>query len=316
MTSFGSHKMSSVSNTFKSLLEEACYSHEDLVNELGELCRMREQTIKHLKSIIDELNKHHLNVNIAKVVGSSVGILGGVASIVGIALVPVTLGGSLVLTIGGSTAAALGGTVTTGASALKILLSNVLLKEAQDAIDKDNAQVEKVKMKLKHFDSVSLEIRKLIEEEQSDMDQQDSYVAMAWKKLKQACHMLKEHNCTDFALCLYSILNLGKRLLCSGWDVIQVALIGIEQFAAKPGWIAKVFTKLFGSARLYVIFDRVCLAVGLILDIRTLIYTIYDMHNGSISAVALKLQEKVADLQKEREIWKHILDSNIPCEND
>ena len=29
------------------------------------------------------------------------------------------------------------------------------------------------------------------------------------------------------------------------------------------------------------------------------------MHNGSISAVALKLQEKVADLQREREIWKH-----------
>ena len=116
-------RVNKLGNTFKSLLEEACYSHEDFVNELNELCRMREQTIKHLKSIIDELNKHHLNVNIAKVVGSSVGILGGIASIVGIALVPVTLGGSLVLTIGRSTAAALGGTVTTGASALKILLS-------------------------------------------------------------------------------------------------------------------------------------------------------------------------------------------------
>ena len=90
----------------------------------------------------------------------------------------------------------------------------------------------------------------------------------------------------------------------------------IEQFAAKQGWIAKRFTKLTGSARLYVILDRVFLAVGLIMDIGILISTIYDMHNGSISAVALKLQEKVADLQREREIWKHILDNNIPCEND
>ena len=148
------------------------------------------------------------------------------------------------------------------------------------------------------------------------MDQQDSYVAMA---LKQAWHKFKEYMCVDFALCLFSILNFGKyglRLLSSGWDVIQVTLIGIEQFAAKQGWIAKLFTKLTGSARLYVILDRVFLAVGLIMDIGSLISTIYDMHNGSISAVALKLQEKVADLQREREIWKHILDNNIPCEND
>ena len=52
-------------NTFKSRLEEACYSHEDFVNELDELCRMREQTMKHLNLIIDKLNEHHHNVNIS-----------------------------------------------------------------------------------------------------------------------------------------------------------------------------------------------------------------------------------------------------------
>ena len=56
------------------------------------------------------------------------------------------------MTIGGSTAAALGGMTTTGASLVEIFLSKDLQKETQDAINKDNAQVEKVKKKFKHFD--------------------------------------------------------------------------------------------------------------------------------------------------------------------
>ena len=40
---------------------------------------------------------------------------------------------------------------TTGTSLVEIFLSKDLQKEAQDAIDKDNAQVEKVKKKFEQF---------------------------------------------------------------------------------------------------------------------------------------------------------------------
>lgn len=48
---------------------------------------MKSDLAKALRSRVnDKLNEHHHNVNISKVVGSSVGILGGVASIARIVL--------------------------------------------------------------------------------------------------------------------------------------------------------------------------------------------------------------------------------------
>uniref|UniRef100_A0A3B5AV75 Si:ch73-233k15.2 n=1 Tax=Stegastes partitus TaxID=144197 RepID=A0A3B5AV75_9TELE len=59
------------------------------------------QFLKELEEIAVQLDKMNKGAKISSVAGSSVGAVGGVLSIVGLALIPFTAGGSLALTIGG-----------------------------------------------------------------------------------------------------------------------------------------------------------------------------------------------------------------------
>jgi hypothetical protein len=69
---------------------------------IGEIIANSNKIIEKLDQIKEQIEKKDRDVKISKIAGISVGAVGGVVSIVGICLSPVTLGISLGLTIGGS----------------------------------------------------------------------------------------------------------------------------------------------------------------------------------------------------------------------
>ena len=291
----------------ESLLENIYYCQEELINEIRKLYRLRSETIKHINFIIDELNDTKLKVNISKVVGSSVGIVGGGLSIAGLLLAPVTLGGSVALTIIGSGAAAVGGMVTAGATIAEKIISNEKLKKAQEAIEADNEQVERAKRKYNELAQLSLNGTTMIEEDGF----QPSFLKAkrVWKSFKQEIenipgyrHMCKVYTAFSFFYNIFALAKNSGRIISCLWDTAQVFMMGVEMFAAKQSRIASIITKYISSTA-FKVADGLFMCIGLVMDIATLISTLYDMHKGSKSDVAKQLVKEVARLHEEQQLW-------------
>ena len=105
---------------------------------------IRNETISKIEATADKLQEHHRNVNISRVVGSSVSIGGGVLAIVGFALTPVTFGASLGLSIGGVALAAAGGATAAGASIADVAIQKSNVNFAQEQLHKDHEKLESI----------------------------------------------------------------------------------------------------------------------------------------------------------------------------
>ncbi|XP_032837184.1 apolipoprotein L3-like [Petromyzon marinus] len=97
----------------------------------------REETIQNLQGMVQAIRERQKNVNIAKVTGSATGIVGGIMSIVGLALIPVTFGASLGLIIGGAAIGVAGGITGAGASIALTVLNRMDSTEAQELLTQD-----------------------------------------------------------------------------------------------------------------------------------------------------------------------------------
>lgn len=104
---------------------------------------MRTDTIKTLKSKKEKVVQVTRDSRISRIFGASAGITGGVMSIVGFGLVPVTLGVSLIIAGLGGGLALLGGLTSLGAVLADTVVSNRELSNAQECltIDKQLCQV-------------------------------------------------------------------------------------------------------------------------------------------------------------------------------
>ncbi|XP_058863718.1 apolipoprotein L5-like [Acipenser ruthenus] len=78
-----------------------------------------EELLRELNGIADGLDKVDRDCTIAKTAGSSAGVVGGVLTIVGIGLAPVTFGASLGLSIAGAVTAVAGGATNVGTQIVK-----------------------------------------------------------------------------------------------------------------------------------------------------------------------------------------------------
>lgn len=121
---------------------------QDLNNELvilkTEFKVKRKLTVQLLRSLADEIQKHHKNVNIATLTGASASLVGIGLMIGGSIAAFFTFGASLIVTVVGAGIAAAGG-VTAGGSALaEYLLSKSNVKVLQKALDDDREMVEKI----------------------------------------------------------------------------------------------------------------------------------------------------------------------------
>eukprot|EP00079_Xenopus_tropicalis_P030289 XP_012826103.1 PREDICTED: apolipoprotein L3-like [Xenopus tropicalis] len=104
--------------TFKMLCKDW---KEKLLKELGvvqaKLLKSVEKCVRELRTIADGIDTFHKNATIASVFGSSVGIVGGITTIAGLALAPVTFGASLPVAMAGVGVATAGG-ITGAASSI------------------------------------------------------------------------------------------------------------------------------------------------------------------------------------------------------
>ena len=106
----------------------------ELTMLLQVLHKNREKTIEELKERQQKLQEMTKRVRISRIVGSSVGCIGGCVAVAGLALVPVTVGGSLAITVAGGAVAAVGGLASFGASATSIYISHKQTKKVENII--------------------------------------------------------------------------------------------------------------------------------------------------------------------------------------
>ena len=278
-------------------LHAACHCHEELRNEIQRLFDMRNETLSSLNGIIGKLHKVHRDVNIAKITGSSVGLVGGGLSVGGLILAPFTLGGSLVLTFIGSGISATGGLTTAGSVIAEKIISDDTLSKAQNLIKADRAQVDEVRRRFDLFNSISKQITAHLDDLEHDLDG-------VWKILKEAWYEFKQGNEGKVFLYLWNVFSIGKPLARMGstvWDIFQVIAIGAKEFAAKSTCMMKVLGTTIGRFA-----DGLFLFFGILIDAYTLVSTIKDMKKGSLSEKALKLQKKVDTLQEEQTLWHEL----------
>ncbi|PVD20135.1 hypothetical protein C0Q70_20629 [Pomacea canaliculata] len=77
---------------------------------------MARQLQEELGPIIGDLQKHHINVNISKVTGTSTGIVGGIVAVACGIAAPFTFGATVPFAIAGAVVSGVGGGVSAGAS--------------------------------------------------------------------------------------------------------------------------------------------------------------------------------------------------------
>ena len=141
------------------LLRKSKGQYHDLAEELKEMIRRREETVRELKSIADQLDEEHRKVTAVKKFGAGVGTVAALIAGVGLVLVsPLTGGASAALAV----AVGVGGLGTAGGAAASVcaaklyvkVLDQNYLKKVDKIVERDKEQCERVERLWKEFDGV------------------------------------------------------------------------------------------------------------------------------------------------------------------
>ncbi|KFM75148.1 hypothetical protein X975_15044, partial [Stegodyphus mimosarum] len=100
-------------------------------------CNSRQEVLLTLKSVAEEIDRHHYNVNIASLTGTTSSIAGGTAAIGGLILSPFSGGLSLALSAGGLFGTVAGSATTLGANIAEAYLTKELTDRASKVLETD-----------------------------------------------------------------------------------------------------------------------------------------------------------------------------------
>ena len=133
--------------------------------ELKKACKWwltkRETTIQCLESKADKIDEVHRKANIASLLGSSTGVVGGAMTLVGAMAAPFTLGVSLGLSLTGVAVGVAGGVTEISAKVTDQCLQSSNQSDVQSALAKDRRATRKLTKTLRKLDDQSGEIKKL-----------------------------------------------------------------------------------------------------------------------------------------------------------
>ena len=132
--------------------------HFEFCTRVEKWIPVRKETIHKIKGIINDLKKHHRNVNISRITGSSVSFTGSLIAILGFGLAPVTLGASIGLSTAGIAMAVAGGGAAAGASIVHTVLQKLNVKQAQEHLKEDYDQLYTIKVIAKVIDSNTVHV--------------------------------------------------------------------------------------------------------------------------------------------------------------
>lgn len=121
--------------------EEYCSS---FIQRLSECEPRMQQFLSELEDSAVQLDRMNMGARISSVAGSSVGAVGGVLSIVGLALIPVTAGASLVLTMTGVGLGVTSGVNSAVTTATEVGVNRTQQKRASEAFQKFMEDVKSI----------------------------------------------------------------------------------------------------------------------------------------------------------------------------
>ncbi|XP_065269913.1 apolipoprotein L6-like [Emys orbicularis] len=101
--------------------------------------------IDELREIADAIDKIHKGATIANIAGGTVGIAGGITTIVGLALIPVTFGASLIVSLTGLAVSTAGGLTSAAATTTDIVASKVKRETVEKLFQECQTELEHIK---------------------------------------------------------------------------------------------------------------------------------------------------------------------------
>lgn len=286
------------------ILPAAYDNYQRLVPALEHMIHLRVETLSQLNGVADELDKRHRQGNIAKLVGSGVGVIGSATALAALAMTPFTAGTSLLIAGGAAgVATSFAGVATAaGAHITEKAFEKVDLEKIQQAIDRDRRQCEEVSKLWKEFDSYCVDVINTIAladpKEESDIASLQMWVQVALDQASHSVTLIAEAFQCQLS-CSGPLCDCtGEQLLCG---LGTMALTFFEnscsvKFKSIVSKIWNVYTGI-GTIAFLVIAG---MGVG---NLLVFLLTAIDIHKGSLSKVAQDLREKSRLLQQELDKW-------------
>ena len=247
---------------------------------------------------LDSMNK---GAKISSVAGSSVGAAGGVISIVGLALIPVTAGVSLGLTIGGATMGGISALNTIVTTATEIGVNYTQKNEASELFQSFMEDVQ----------SLQGCLEKVIRKQITKMEASEMEVLAEIRKVICNGHVIRK--CIDLLIDATSSLKLFKtEVMASAGGVVKggTALRNMPRAASDIPEISQAAVKgplaLTKSARAGLIVTN---ALFLGVDIFFICKDSYSLHKGSEMEVSKFIRARAALWSSEMDSWKKTHDS-------
>lgn len=233
----------------------------------------RRRLISELRARKEELIKLARDTRISKVAGSATAVVGGVITVVGFGLIPVTLGGSLIISGVGTVIGTAGAITSTGSMIADKMITSSKLKHINPLLDIDNQLTQAVSHLYQELEGVA-------------------------NRICEDGGLTKEEIATG-------VLRGGEALLRVSAITIKGGLTGMEVAAA--GGIGAleggIFAARIGSAALngIAIAGGVANLVLIPINIAELIYNSVNLHKNKTTSAIDKLDEQLVVLHDQQQ---------------
>lgn len=287
------------------ILTAAYDKYKLLVPALELMIHYRIETLRQLNDVANKLDKRHRSGNIGRLVGAATGLAGTGVAATGVVLSPFTAGAAAPLIAGGFGLVFIGAGTALGTHVTEKVLEKVDLEKVQQAIDRDREQCEKVKELWETFENYCDETINTIAladpSQGSDVASLQTWIQVAMESITSPVMIVAEalHSCYT---------NTTKALESMQEDNVLFALLGkvsreiIHRGPARDfKSIVSMMCKKLWKVPMTLIFVLLGgIAIG---NLVFLIFTLFDMHNGSPSKVAKELRKHSKELQDELDKW-------------
>ncbi|GIY63646.1 uncharacterized protein CDAR_480201 [Caerostris darwini] len=307
--------------------------------------KSRKLTIEELNKCADSIDSDRFNCNIGKIIGSSVGILGGAALVGSFVFPPL-----LPLAIGGGIASGIGGATVCGTAVTELVLLKKLMGEAKDSIEKDLEEFRPLQAWFDRSDELmeALQdvldfnlLKKLCEQGKAFFEEyrrqkhkiDKDFPSKFGRQLNFLVNLLVTESdllakfgvaCApaiiSFLLAMF-VVPMGDRMLHDRIELLQRLTIGmlsgvdagvnLGRATCIAGTMVKnafrgVPTVAENMPRLFARSFKIFTGIGIALDVTSVVLTSIDLHNGSLSEQGKELKKAAQCLQDEYDRVEHV----------
>ncbi|XP_056008129.1 apolipoprotein L3-like [Ostrea edulis] len=261
----------------------------------------RKRVITELTSIKDEVQRQAKIHSIGSITYSSVGLVGGGLAIAGIVTAPFTFGASLGLTVAGIAAGVTSGVAGVAHGVVKIGIVKSKCNEAKTSLENHNTSSKKMKRLvgelMEQVDEFKLKIKGKNEFE----------ISQIWDGMKRTggavmlARGISELVVNSRAADVYRIAGNTD-------EVARILSLSSELGDLVPSAMKDVSK---GAAKLSAEALSVLVAIGIVIDLGSLIYNAVDlskMEKGKLCSEAEKLEKVIKNLEEEYDVLSNCFD--------